>query len=175
MGARQGSGSIEEIRRHQGDPQAAGEQQRYLDKGKGKMIERRRTDSASSLRSVSSTKLLSLSLYCPFIDHSYCAPASTTAMLLLGAALCMAVSEPWQGLHETAGHMCGQVGAGEADASAVPGKTMCIAGRCSGEEMGTPLEMARDPQAAQRVDQGRCPGLRQKAYRERREWHPSRR
>ena len=52
MGARQGSGSIEEIRRHQGDPQAPDEQQRYLEKGKGKMIERRRTDSASSLRCV---------------------------------------------------------------------------------------------------------------------------
>ena len=51
LGARQGSGSIEEIRRHQGDPQADG-QQRYLEKGKGKMIERRRTDSASSLRSI---------------------------------------------------------------------------------------------------------------------------
>ena len=61
MGARQGSGSIEEIRRHQGDPQAVDEQQRYLEKGKGKMIERRRTDSASSLRyacSASSSTLL---------------------------------------------------------------------------------------------------------------------
>ncbi len=51
LGQRQRSGSIEEIR-HQGDPRTVAEQQRYLDKGKGKMTERRRTDSASSLRYV---------------------------------------------------------------------------------------------------------------------------
>lgn len=52
LGGRQRSGSIEEIRgSHQGgDPRAAEEQQRYLDKGKGKMTQGRRTDSASSLR-----------------------------------------------------------------------------------------------------------------------------
>ena len=54
LGGRQRSGSIEEIRHapgdHRADPQAAADKQRYLEKGKGKMPERRRTDSASSLR-----------------------------------------------------------------------------------------------------------------------------
>lgn len=63
LGGRQRSGSIEEIRGHgpgvdpQGDPQAAADKQRYLEKGKGKMPERRRTDSASSLRCVASRGL----------------------------------------------------------------------------------------------------------------------
>ena len=58
MGGRQRSGSIEEIRHgpadHRADPQAAADKQRYLEKGKGKMPERRRTDSASSLRCAAS-------------------------------------------------------------------------------------------------------------------------
>lgn len=62
LGGRQRSGSIEEIRHapgdHRADPQAAADKQRYLDKGKGKMPERRRTDSASSLRCVASRGLL---------------------------------------------------------------------------------------------------------------------
>ena len=47
---RERSGSIEEIRAP-GDPRGVlTDQQRYADKGKGKMVQGRRTDSASSLR-----------------------------------------------------------------------------------------------------------------------------
>ena len=75
MGGRQRSGSIEEIRHgpadHRVDPQAAADKQRYLEKGKGKMPERRRTDSASSLRCLASQGLL-----CMMPGHHACLPAA---------------------------------------------------------------------------------------------------
>ena len=100
MGARQGSGSIEEIRRHRGDPQAAGQQQRYLEKGKGKMTERRRTDSASSLRSVGSASPSAVSQSSPQpLRSCLCQSHASVRRCVVDCK----ITQSWLGLQRTAG------------------------------------------------------------------------